>query len=213
MGTGHGEYDVRAVSGGDDDGTLAESFQHMFGGHPRDHHVHHFPREQRFIAVHQGSLDRHAELGHGRCHKQRFLGNHVDRRPKTLAGLCDGRHLSRIATVGDHRCGVRVLRGQLNQAQCDGRSDLIWCAVETPHREDHRRSEIDRDAGVHTQLGGRGDVGVVRAHDHHGVATAGNRVVAIDDIGDRAVDVRVQALIAHPDAFLVGQSGFAFGQQ
>ena len=163
--------------------------------------------------MHQGSLDRHAELSHGRCHKQRFLGNHVDRRPKALAGLCDCLYLSGVATVGNHCGGVRVLRGQLDQTQFDGRGDLIWRAVESPHRQDHRRSEIHRDAGIHTQLGGRGDVGVVRAHDHHGVTTAGNGMVAIDDIGDRAVEIRVQALIAHPDAFLVGQSGFAFGQQ
>ncbi len=209
----HCQHHVGAVAGGDDGYPFGETLQTVLRGHARHEHTHHLAAQQRFVPVHQHSADGGTEVGDGRCHQQRLLGQHVDVGSEVLARLGDGVHLGRVAPVGHHRGGVGVLEGQFGQAQLDHLGDLRGSAVPGPHREHHRRAEVHRDAGVHAQLRRGGDVGVVGADDDHGVAAGGHRVVAVDDVGDGAVGVLVQPLIAHPDAVVVGEAGVAVRQQ
>ena len=113
-----------------------------------------------------------------------------------LQRLGDGGHLRRVATVGHHRRGVGVLAGDLGETQLDDLGDLVGRAVLGLDRQHDRCAEVGGDAGVGVQLAGRGDVGVVAADDHHGVALVGHLVVAVDDVGDRRVGIVVQLLVA-----------------
>ena len=210
---GHREHDVGAVTRGDHGGTFAEPLEHVIGGHASHHHVHHLARHQGGVAVYDCAGNRRTQFSDGRCHQQGLLGKHVHPRSQTFAGAGDRRHLVGLAAVGDHGRGVSVLGVQLGQAQFDGLSDLLRSAAEPAHRQHHRRAEVDGDAGVDTEFGGGGDIGVVGADNHYGVAPVGDVVVAVDDVGDRGVGVGVQALIAHADAVGVGKPGTAGGQQ
>ena len=108
---------------------------------------------------------------------------------------------------------MRVLGVQLGQTHLDGVGDLLGAAALGPHRQHHRRAEVDRDARVDAQLGGAGHVGVVAADDDDHVAFGGHRVIPLDDVVDGGVTVGVQLLVGHADAALVGQSGGGLRQQ
>ena len=115
--------------------------------------------------------------------------------------------------VGDDRRGMCVLVVQLGQAHLDHMGDLGRCPVGSLDREHDGRAEVDRDAGVHAQLAGGGDVGVVTADDQHGVALLGHAVEPVDDLGDRDIGILVHLLVADPDALVVTQPGRGAGQQ
>ena len=106
-----------------------------------------------------------------------------------------------------------VLGGQLGQTHLDDVGDLLGAAALGPHRQQHRRAEVDRDTGVDAQLSGAGDIGVVAADDDHRVALGGHRVIPLDDVVDGGVTIGVQLLIGHADAALVGQAGGGLRQQ
>ncbi len=127
--------------------------------------------------------------------------------------LGDSSHLRGVAPVGHHGRGVGVLAGDLDQAQLDDLGHLGRRAVLGLDRQHHRRAEVGRDAGVGVELARCRHIGVVTADDHHGVATVGHLVVAVDDIGDGRVRIIVQLLITHADALLVGQAHGGVRQQ
>lgn len=106
-----------------------------------------------------------------------------------------------------------MLGDQLGQAQLGDLRDLRGGPVRGAHRQHDGGTQVDGDARVDGQLAGAGDVGVVTAHDDDGIARVGNVVVALDDLGDGAVEVFVQALVTDTDAVLVVQAGGGMAQQ
>ena len=97
--------------------------------------------------MHENAVDRMAQIRDGRCHQQRFLGDDVDARAQVRAGVGDRVQLGRVGAIGHHRRRVRMLGGQLGQAQLDDLSDFRRSAVAGAHRQQHRRSEVGRDTG------------------------------------------------------------------
>ena len=213
MSTGDGQHDVRTVAGRDYRDALAESLQHVIGRHSGDHHTHCLAAHQRGVTADQCAVHRGLQVGHRRCHQQRLIGHYVGLRPQRVQRLGHFGQLRRLAAVRHHRRGVRVLGVQLGQTHLDKVRDLLGTAALGPHRQEHRRAEVDRDPGVDAQLGGTGDVGVVAADDDDHVAFGGHRVIPLDDVVDGGVTVGVQLLIGHAEAALVGQSGGGLCQQ
>src|SRR6185436_14500060 len=101
----------------------------------------------------------------------------------------------------------------LEQTQGDDLGDLFGGAALGLHREHGRRAEVDGDPRVHGQLAGSCDVGVVAADDQYRVALVGYVVIPVDDVGDRAVRILMQLLVADADTLVVGQTGGRVGQQ
>ncbi len=101
----------------------------------------------------------------------------------------------------------------LDQTHVDDLGDLFGGAALGLHREHDRRAEVGRDPRVHGQLAGSCDVGVVAADDQYRVALVGYVVIPVDDVGDRAVRILVQLLVADADTLVVGQTGGGVGQQ
>ena len=107
-----------------------------------------------------------------------------------------------------------MLGRQLGQAQFDDLGDLVrgcgpWpCTASTTGAP-----RLTAIRALMRQLAGSGDVGVVAADDQHRVALVGYLVVPVDDVGDGAVGILVQLLVADADALVVGQTGGGVGQQ
>ena len=109
-----------------------------------------------------------------------------------------------------------------NSVPCWARSSptaiAAWCAARRAaaravEHQQHRGTEVGGDAGVVGELGRRADVGVVAAHDHHGVAPLGDLVVALDDPVQGGVGVGVHLVVGHADALVVGQGDGVVGDQ
>jgi hypothetical protein len=213
MGADHGQHDVGAVTGGDHGHCVGQPLQDVLGGHPGDQHAHHFASQQRLITLDQGAIDGLLQVGHRRRDQERLRGQHIGLRSDLLQRCRDGLQLRRLAAVGDDSRGVRVLGRQFSQTQLDDLDDLVWGAALGPHRQHHRRAEVDRDAGVDAQLTGARHVRIVAADDQHGVAVFGHGMEAVHDIGDRDVGILVQLLVTHAHALLIGESGGGVGQQ
>src|SRR5882757_7335571 len=209
MGTDDGQHDVRAVTRRDHLHPVVQPLQHVLGRHARHQKARRLPAQQIVVATDQRAVHGFAQLGDRRGHQQRLLRQHVALQRLRLdprQSLGDGLHLLRVAAVGHHRCGVRVLARDLGKAQFDDVRDLVGRTVLGPHRQHHRRAEVDRDARVGAQLAWRGDVGVVAADDDHRIALFGHPVEAVDDVGERGVRVLVQLGIADAYTVLVGQT-------
>ena len=131
---------------------LPQPLQHMVGRHAGDHHPHHFAVHQRGVTADQGAVHRGLQIGHRRRHQQRLIRHGVGFRRERAQRLGDRGQLRWLATVGHHGSGMRVLCAQLGQAHLDGVGDLLGAAVLGPHRQHHRRAEVDRDPRVDAQL-------------------------------------------------------------
>ncbi len=205
----HGQHDVRTVARRDHGHRVVQALQHVLGGHARHQHAGGLPAQQGFVAADERAVHGVAQLTDRRRDQQRLLGKHVALQALRLdpcQSLGDRIQCLRIATVGHHRRGVRVLPCDLGKAQLDHVGDLVGSTVLGPHRQHHGRAEIDRDARVGAQFARRRDVGVVAADDDHRVALLGHPVEAVDDVGERGVRVLVQLGIADADALVVGQT-------
>ena len=184
MGAHHGQHDVGSVAGRDHRHAFGQPLQHMLGGHAGDQHVHHLAGQQRFVATDHRAVDGTLQLGDRRGAQERLLGQHVALLVEPLQGRRDRRHLRRLTAIGHHRRGVGMLGGQLGQAQLDDLRDFVGGAVLGAHRQQDRRAEVHRDAGVDAEFARGGDIGVVAADDHHRVALVGHPVEPVHDVGD-----------------------------
>ena len=205
MRTGDGQYDIGTVTGGDHRHAVAQPFQHMVRGHPGHQHAHRLTFDQRGVAADQPPVHGLLQFLHRRRQHQRLVGQHVAAGREHVQRFGNGTDLRRGTPVGDHRRGVGTLRVQLGQTDLDDTGDLFGAAVIGPHRQQHRRAQVDRDPGVDREFGRAGDIGVVATDDHHRVAHLCHGVIRLDDAGDRGVDVGVQLRVGHAHALFVGQ--------
>ncbi len=85
------------------------------------------------------------------------------------------------------------------------RAELLSAAllVAATEHEQHRSAEVRGDAGVVAEFGGAGDVGVVAADDHDGVALRLDRLEPGDDGGQCAVGIVAHIVVGDADAGLV----------
>ena len=86
---------------------------------------------------------------------------------------------ARLATTANSVAvvGLQLRRAPRRPWPCELLGRLA-VGVEDEH---HRAAQVGRDPGVEGELGRRADVGVVAAHDDHGVGLLGHLVVALDD--------------------------------
>lgn len=213
MSARHRQHHVGSVPRRDDGHALAQPLENVLGRHPRDEDAQHLAVEQAVVATAHGAADRIPQFGDRRGDEQRFLRQHVALGGHALQRLGHRRQLRGIAPVGDHGGRMGVLPGDLGEAQFDDVRDVLGCPIGGAHGEHDRGAKVDRDARVHAQLAGRGDVGVIAADDQHGVAAFGDGVIARDDVGQRRVGIVVQLLVTDTDAVLVGQPGGRVRQQ
>ncbi len=148
MGAHHRKHDVGAVAGRDDGHALGQALQHMLGRHARDQHVERLAVQQRRVAGDHGALDGLLQFGDRRGHQQRLFGQHIALRLERLQRRREHCQLGRIATVCHHRCGVRMLCGDLTQADVDDVRDLVWGATLGLDRQHDWCAEAGRDASV-----------------------------------------------------------------
>ena len=89
------------------------------------------------------------------------------------------------APIGDDRHSAPVCGSDFGQAPLSILGDGLRVAIVAVDGQQHRRLEIHRDARVEAQRIWIDDVGVITAHDDHGVALPGELVIGRNDLAQR----------------------------
>ncbi len=216
------EQHLGAVAGHHDDGVLGEPGQHVDHRHAGHDDAEDRPVEHGLVALDQRAVGRGHQVAHGRCHEQPVFGDRPDRHRILVQGEADGeagrRQDGRIDAVRDDReqlgmCAAQLADGHLRHlGQLVGGAgkrlaEAIRSAVGGPsaEHEDHRSAQVGGDARVEGELGRTADVGVVGAEHDDRAALRLDRLVALDDPGERRLGVGMHVVVGDADALVVAE--------
>ena len=184
----HPEHDVLAVAGHDHHAAVDEPVEHVRHRHRGDDQAGALAVQPLGVAVDQPSVAGVHQVLDGRRPQQRGLrqGLHGHLHPGGHRGR--GRLQELVVHLVGHDAGhVGVDPAGRGHRHLGHGGHVVGVVSLGRHDEQQPRTEVRRHRRVDRELGGRGDVGVVRPHDEDDVVVAGDVVEPVHDGAHRAL--------------------------